>query len=136
MNYENLGWLAETLATYFISKNRLPVQRTGLGRDQQVQELEHPASQGHQEDPASLRLDHGTHGHPGLNGYKDLHGQYLVVDKGLRLGTSKTAFRQRFYRKEGPHREVPFDRAEGRDQAVDRGHHLEMSAATTTLCPT
>ena len=113
MNYENLGWLAETLATYFISKNRpLPVQRTGLGRDQQVQELEHPASQGHQEDPAPLRLDHGTYGHPASNGYKDLHGQYLVVDKGLRPGDQQTAFRQRFYRKEGLHREVPFDGAE------------------------
>jgi hypothetical protein len=43
-----------------------------------------------------------------------LHGQFLVVDKGERLGTSKTAFRTRFYRKQGPFKEVPFK--DGRNQ--------------------
>ena len=112
MNYENLGWLAETLVTYFISRTARSRSTVGLGRDQQECKTRVTQRVKATKRPASLRLDHGTHGHPCLNGYKDLHGQYLVVDKGLRLGTSKTAFRQRFYRKEGPAPQVPFDGAE------------------------
>ena len=44
----------------------------------------------------------GLTGTPASNGYKDLHGQYLVVDKGCAWGPSKTAFDSRFYRKVGP----------------------------------
>jgi len=136
VNYENLGWLAETLATYFISKNR-PLPFDGLVWD----EISKCKNSNTQRVKATKKiLPHfvwttGLTGTPASNGYKDLHGQYLVVDKGLRLGTSKTAFRQRFYRKEGPHREVPFDGAEDEIKQLIGDITLEMSAADYNPLP-
>ena len=135
-NFENLGWLAETLATYFISKNR-PLPFNGLVWD----EISKCKNSNTQRVKATKKiLPHfvwttGLTGTPASNGYKDLHGQYLVVDKGLRLGTSKTAFRQRFYRKEGPHREVPFDGAEDEIKQLIGDITLEMSAADYNPLP-
>ena len=60
--------------------------------------------------------------------YKDLHGQFLVIDKGLRLGTSKTAFRTRFYRKIGPYKEVAYEDTESTIKALIGDITLEMSA--------
>jgi SNF2 family DNA or RNA helicase len=136
VNYENLGWLAETLATYFISKHR-PLPFNGLVWD----EISKCKNSNTQRVRATKKiLPHfvwttGLTGTPASNGYKDLHGQYLVVDKGLRLGTSKTAFRQRFYRKEGPHREVPFDGAEDEIKQLIGDITLEMSAADYNPLP-
>lgn len=136
VNYENLGWLAETLATYFISKNR-PLPFNGLVWD----EISKCKNSNTQRVKATKKiLPHfvwttGLTGTPASNGYKDLHGQYLVVDKGLRLGTSKTAFRQRFYRKEGPHREVPFEGAEDEIKQLIGDITLEMSAADYNPLP-
>ena len=136
INYENLGWLAETLATYFISKNR-PLPFNGLVWD----EISKCKNSNTQRVKATKKiLPHfvwttGLTGTPASNGYKDLHGQYLVVDKGLRLGTSKTAFRQRFYRKEGPHREVPFDGAEDEIKQLIGDITLEMNAADYNPLP-
>ena len=70
----------------------------------------------------------GLTGTPASNGYKDLHGQFLVVDKGVRLGTSKTAFRTRFYRKVGPYKEVPFDDTESVIKGLIGDITLEMAA--------
>jgi hypothetical protein len=129
VNYENLGWLAETLATYFISKHRDP-PFDGLVWD----EISKCKNSNTQRVKATKKiLPHfkwttGLTGTPASNGYKDLHGQYLVVDKGLRLGTSKTAFRQRFYRKDGPHREVPYEGAENEIKQLIGDITLEMSA--------
>lgn len=136
VNYENLGWLAETLVTYFISKNR-PLPFNGLVWD----EISKCKNSNTQRVKATKKiLPHfvwttGLTGTPASNGYKDLHGQYLVVDKGLRLGTSKTAFRQRFYRKDGPHREVPFDGAEDEIKQLIGDITLEMSAADYNPLP-
>ena len=136
VNFENLGWLAETLATYFISKNR-PLPFNGLVWD----EISKCKNSNTQRVKATKKiLPHfkwttGLTGTPASNGYKDLHGQYLVVDKGLRLGTSKTAFRQRFYRKEGPHREVPFEGAEDEIKQLIGDITLEMSAADYNPLP-
>jgi SNF2 family DNA or RNA helicase len=70
----------------------------------------------------------GLTGTPASNGYKDLHGQFLVVDKGERLGTSKTAFRTRFYRKVGPYKEVPYEDTEDTIKKLIGDITLEMSA--------
>ena len=86
-------------------------------------------------------LDHfkwatGLTGTPVSNGYKDLHGQYLVVDKGVRLGTSKTAFTTRFYRKgEGAYDEVPYADAEDTIKTLISDITLEMSAADYNPLP-
>lgn len=70
----------------------------------------------------------GLTGTPASNGYQDLHGQFLVLDGGQRLGKSKTAFKTRFYRKVGPHKEVPFDDTETTIKNLIGDMTLEMSA--------
>lgn len=136
INYENLKWLSESLHTYFISKNReLPFN--GIVFDE-VSKMKNSTT----DRVKSLRkiLDHfqwttGLTGTPASNGYKDLHGQFLVVDKGERLGTSKTAFRQRFYFKAGPYKEVPYEDTETKIKQLIGDITLEMSAADYNPLP-
>ncbi len=129
MNYDVLGWLAETLQTYFVSKNR-PLPFNGIVWDE-VSKMKNSTTDrvrsfmkiANQFDWAT-----GLTGTPASNGYKDLHGQFLVVDGGKRLGTSKTAFRTRFYKKVGPYKEVPFDDTETIIKQLIGDITLEMSA--------
>lgn len=136
INYENLGWLAETLQTYFIKKE-LPIPVDGLVWDE-VSKCKNSNTQ--RVKSVKKILDHfkwttGLTGTPASNGYKDLHGQYLVVDKGVRLGTSKTAFRTRFYKKAGPYKEVPYDDTETVIKGLIGDITLEMSAADYNPLP-
>jgi len=129
VNYENLGWLAETLDTYFISKSR-QIPFNGIVWDE-ISKCKNSSTQ--RVKSVKKILPHfdwatGLTGTPASNGYKDLHGQYLVVDRGQRLGTSKTAFRTRFYKKEGPYKEVPFEDTEDVIKSLVGDITLEMSA--------
>lgn len=129
INYECLGWLAETLATYFIKKGR-PIPFNGLVWDE-VSKCKNSTT----DRVKSFRriADHfdwttGLTGTPASNGYKDLHGQYLVVDKGARLGTTKTAFKTRFFYKAGPYVEKAFADTEEVIKGLIGDITLEMSA--------
>jgi SNF2 family DNA or RNA helicase len=129
INYENLGWMAETLQTYFIKKDR-PLPFTGIVWDE-ISKMKNSAT--NRVKSVKKILDHftwstGLTGTPASNGYKDLHGQFLVVDKGERLGTSKTAFRTRFYKKIGPYKEVPYEDTEDTIKKLIGDITLEMSA--------
>ena len=129
VNYENLGWLAETLDTYFISKSR-QIPFNGIVWDE-ISKCKNSSTQ--RVKSVKKILPHfdwatGLTGTPASNGYKDLHGQYLVVDRGQRLGTSKTAFRTRFYKKEGPYKEVPFEDTEDVIKSLVGDITLEMSS--------
>lgn len=135
-NYDNLGWLAETLHQYFISRGK-PLPFNGVVYDEITKTKNSTTNR-----VKSLRkiLDHfnwrtGLTGTPASNGYKDLHGQYLVVDGGERLGTSKTAFRTRFYRKDGPYKEVPYADTEETIKHLIGDITLEMSAADYLTMP-
>ena len=44
----------------------------------------------------------GLTGTPASNGLKDLHGQYLLLDEGARLGRGVTEFKQKFFYQVGP----------------------------------
>jgi len=136
INYENLGWLAQTLQTYFVSKNR-PLPFDGVVWDE-VSKCKNSNTERVKATKKILphfKWHTGLTGTPASNGYKDLHGQYLVVDRGERLGTSKTAFRTRFYRKVGPHREIPHDGAENEIKQLIGDITLEMSAADYNPLP-
>ena len=129
MNYENLQWMAETLQTYFIKKDR-PLPFNGIVWDE-ISKMKNSST--NRVKATRKVLDHftwstGLTGTPASNGYKDLHGQFLVVDKGQRLGVSKTAFRTRFYRKAGPYKEVPYDDTENTIKQLIGDITLEMSA--------
>lgn len=136
INYECLEWLATTLHTYFLGKGK-PLPFNGLVWDE-ISKCKNSTT--NRVKATRKILDHfdwttGLTGTPASNGYKDLHGQYLVVDKGQRLGTSKTAFRQRFYRKAGPYKEVPYDDTESTIKQLIGDITLEMSAAEYLKLP-
>ncbi len=129
VNYENLGWLAETLETYFVKKNR-PLPFNGIAWDE-ISKMKNSATnrvKAFKQIADKFDWTTGLTGTPASNGYKDLHGQYLVVDRGVRLGTSKTAFRTRFYRKVGPYKEVPYEDTEDTIKKLIGDITLEMSA--------
>lgn len=136
INHENLGWLAETLNTYFISKDK-PLPADGLVWDE-ISKMKNSSTQRVKSIKKILnrfKWKTGLTGTPASNGYKDLHGQFLVLDEGKRLGTSKTAFRTRFYRKEGPYKEVAFEDTETTIKNLIGDITLEMSAADYNPLP-
>ena len=129
INYENLGWLGETLQTYFVKKDK-PLPFNGMVWDE-ISKCKNSAT--NRVKAVKKILDKfdwitGLTGTPASNGYKDLHGQFLVVDKGVRLGTSKTQFKTRFYRKVGPYKEVPYEDTEDTIKKLIGDITLEMSA--------
>ncbi|CAB4127055.1 HepA Superfamily II DNA/RNA helicases, SNF2 family [uncultured Caudovirales phage] len=129
INYENLGWLAETLQTYFVKKDR-PLPFNGIIWDE-ISKMKNSATnrvKAFRKIADKFDWTTGLTGTPASNGYKDLHGQFLVVDKGERLGTSKTAFRTRFYKKVGPYKEVPYEDTEDTIKKLIGDITLEMSA--------
>jgi hypothetical protein len=70
----------------------------------------------------------GLTGTPAANGYRDLHGQYLVLDKGVRLGTSKTAFTERFYYKKSAYKLEAFPDTEETIKSLIGDITMQMSA--------
>ena len=143
VNYENLGWLAEVLQTYFISKNR-PLPFDGLVWDE-ISKCKNSTTDRVRAVFNAQRnnnvLDHfrwitGLTGTPASNGYKDLHGQYLVVDRGKRLGTSKTAFMTEWYRKIPDTRtQIAYDDTTDRIKQLIGDITLEMSAEDYNKLP-
>ena len=136
INFENLQWLAETLATYYTGKDK-PLPFNGVVWDE-ISKCKNSSTQ--RVKAVKKILPHfdwttGLTGPPASNGYKDLHGQYLVVDRGQRLGTSKTAFRGRFYKKAGPYKEVPYEGAENEIKQLIGDITLEMSAEDYNKLP-
>lgn len=129
VNYDCLGWLADTLATYFIKKGK-PIPFNGLVWDE-ISKMKN--SQTARVKSFMRIADHfdwttGLTGTPASNGYKDLHGQFLVVDKGARLGRTKTQFKTRFFYKAGPYTEKPFADTETTIKELIGDITLEMSA--------
>lgn len=136
INYDCLGWLAETLDQYFISKGR-PIPFNGIVWDE-VSKSKNSTTQrvkSYMKIAEHFIWSTGLTGTPASNGYKDLHGQYLVVDKGQRLGKQKTAFQSRFYKKEGPYKRVPYPDTEATIKELISDITLEMSAEEYNKLP-
>lgn len=138
INYENLGWLAQTLHTYYVSKGR-QIPFNGLVWDE-ISKCKNSSTE--RVKATKKILDHfdwitGLTGTPASNGYQDLHGQYLVVDKGHRLGTSKTKFMTEWYRKpaEGSRKVIPYKDTEDRIKQLIGDITLEMSAEDYNKLP-
>jgi SNF2 family DNA or RNA helicase len=137
VNYENLGWLAETLHTYYLSKDK-PLPFDGIVWDE-ISKMKNSSTQ--RVNSIKKILPHfkwltGLTGTPASNGYKDLHGQYLVLDQGHRLGTSKTKFMTQWYKKAGDSRkDIPYrDTLDGIKNLI-ADITLEMSAADYNPLP-
>ena len=116
-NYENMNWLAAELEHYYLSQgNPLPFEmvvydevsklknsttlRVGGGsRDRKDRQ-----GKTHKIKVVGWRkiLQHfeyrtGLTGTPASNGYLDLHGQYLAVDGGVRLGSHITHYKDAYF---------------------------------------
>ena len=136
INYENLGWLAEVLDTYFVSKDK-PMPFNGVVWDE-ISKMKNSTTnrvKAVRKVLPAFDWTTGLTGTPASNGYKDLHGQFLVVDKGQRLGVSKTAFKTRFYKKAGPYKEVPYPDTEETIKNLIGDITLEMSAEDYNKLP-
>ena len=129
VNYENLEWLSETLQTYYI-KHKRPLPANGIVFD----ELSKCKNSSTHRVKALRKIlpsfiwRTGLTGTPASNGYKDLHGQFLVLDDGFRLGESKTQFENRWYKKAGPYKKVPYSDTEDMIKKLIGDITLEMSA--------
>lgn len=136
INYENLEWLVEMLMTYYIKHGR-PLPANGIVFDELTKCKN---SSTHRVKALRKIMPHliwrtGLTGTPASNGYKDLHGQFLVLDDGQRLGTSKSQFETRWYRKEGPYKKVPYRDTEESIKQLIGDMTLEMSAADYNPLP-
>lgn len=136
INYENLGWLVEALQTYFVKQGR-PLPFDGIVFDEITKCKNSSTDRVHQllKVLPAFKWRTGLTGTPASNGFKDLHGQYLVLDDGARLGKSKTQFEGRWYHKKGPYKKVPYkDTNDGIKQLIG-DMTLEMSAADYNPLP-
>lgn len=129
INYENLEWLATALQTYFVAHGKeTPFDGIVFDEISKCKNSSTDRVKALRKVIGNFKWRTGLTGTPASNGYKDLHGQYLVLDDGKRLGTSKTQFEGRWYKKEGPFKKVPYpDTHTGIKQLIG-DITLEMSA--------
>lgn len=129
INYENLGWLANVLHTFFVKKNKeFPFDGIVWDEISKMKNSNTNRVKAFRKIADEFKWTTGLTGTPASNGYKDLHGQFLVVDRGVRLGTAKTAFRTKFYKKVGPFKEVAYEDTEDTIKRLIGDITLEMSA--------
>ena len=129
VNFENLKWLADTLVTYYVKKNR-PIPFNGVVWDE-ISKMKNSTTKrvsAFRKILPYFDWTTGLTGTPAANGYRDLHGQYLVLDGGQRLGTSKTAFTERFYYKKSAYKLEAFPDTEDTIKALIGDITMQMSA--------
>lgn len=138
INYENMRWLSEAINTYYVSKGR-PPPFDGIVWDE-VSKMKNSSTdrvKSIRKIIPSMKWITGLTGTPASNGFKDLHGQFLVVDNGKRLGESKTRFLTQWYKKtdDNSRKLIPYrDTLEGIKEAI-HDITLEMSAADYLKMP-
>lgn len=108
INYENLGWLIDTLGPDWPFKTVIADEATKLKsvRTEQggknsgaLRDVVIDGKRGQRMLSDRVRRFINLTGTPSPNGLKDLWGQTYFLDAGARLGTSFTAFEQRWFRK-------------------------------------
>jgi len=136
ISYDNLRWLVEAINKYIIGANR-PMPFDGVVFDE-ISKCKNSSTERVKALLKILPKFHwrtGLTGTPASNGYKDLHGQYLVLDGGKRLGTSKTQFETRWYKSDGPYKKSPYPDTEDGIKNTIGDMTLEMSAADYNPLP-
>ncbi len=116
-NYENMNWLAEILCHYYLDqdkplpfqfvvydevsklKNSTTLRMKGGNRDRKDARGESYAIKviGWKKIIKHFKYRTGLTGTPASNGYLDLHGQYLAVDGGKRLGEFITHYKDSYF---------------------------------------
>ncbi|MCP4277704.1 MAG: ATP-dependent helicase, partial [Gammaproteobacteria bacterium] len=98
INYENLAWLATHLTHYFLQQGKYPP--FGSVIFDEISKMKNTSSkrvEGFLPMMPYIKRRIGLTGTPASNGLMDLHGQYLMVDDGLRLGVDRDVYRDRFF---------------------------------------
>jgi SNF2 family DNA or RNA helicase len=116
-NYESMNWLAQELDHYFLSQGHpLPMQMVVYDEVSKLKNSTTKRMAGGKREKRDKRGDThaqkltgwrkminefhfriGLTGTPASNGYIDLHGQYLAVDGGERLGEFITHYRDSYF---------------------------------------
>lgn len=115
-NYENMGWLSNTLKHYYLDRGEpLPFDMVVYDeitrvKDSTTQRIRGGSStrtvkneritkriEGWRKMIPHFKYATGLTGTPAPNGYLDLHGQYLVIDGGQRLGEYVTHFKDNYF---------------------------------------
>lgn len=116
-NYENMGWLSNQLMRFYINQGKpLPFdmvvydevtncknstsQRIGGGTrttNRGKPNEKKVRIEGWRDIIPHFKYTTGLTGTPNSNGYIDLHGQYLVIDNGERLGKYITHYRDNYF---------------------------------------
>lgn len=117
INYENMNWLAETLVHYYISQGKpLPFQQVVYDEITKLKNSTSLRVAGGKRERKDRRDEvyeikvtgwrtlinefefrTGLTGSPAANGYLDLHGQFLAVDGGQRLGEYITHYKDSYF---------------------------------------
>jgi SNF2 family DNA or RNA helicase len=129
INYENLKWLSIAINEYFI-KTKTPLPFDGIVWDEisKMKNSNTKRVKAYKQIAPSFKWTTGLTGTPASNGYKDLHGQFLVLDNGQRLGVGKTQFTNRFYYKVGMYKLVEHTTTKEIIQNLIGDMTLQMSA--------
>ena len=129
INYENLEWLATALQTYFVAHGKeIPFDGIVFDEISKCKNSSTNRVKALRKVLPGFKWRTGLTGTPASNGYKDLHGQYLVLDDGERLGASKSQFENRWYRSDGPYKKVPYEDTHTKIKQLIGDITLEMSA--------
>lgn len=112
INYENTNWLVDQLNYYYIKQNKeFPFQCVIYDEVSKFKNSTSLRLRGGKRDRKNkivkftgwdkiiphFKYRYGLTGTPASNGYIDLHGQFLVVDNGNRLGTHKTHYLRSYF---------------------------------------
>jgi SNF2 family DNA or RNA helicase len=96
INYENLQWLQKTTEKIF-PDGPLPFDIVVFDEVSKMKNSTAKRSEAYDAMRPYFKRKIGLTGTPAANGYLDLHGQYLAVDDGRRLGPYITSFRDRWF---------------------------------------
>lgn len=130
INYENLEWMVEQLEYYYISKD-IPIPFQCIVWDEVSKMKNSVTNRGKAARKIfnSIPRRIGLTGTPCSNGLPDLHGQFLVLDGGARLGTHITHFKERFGYTDGYSRKwIPFPESQKQIENLIHDMTLQMKA--------
>lgn len=116
INYENIPWLTQQIEHYWLGRGQYAPFDMIVWDE--VSKMKNATSKRTSSIARILPFFNrrvGLTGTPASNGLKDLHGQFLVVDNGARLGEKKTMFMAKyFYGNQRGHILSPFPDTEDR----------------------
>lgn len=95
INYEGIQWLEKILESLF-PKN-LPFDIVVFDEISKMKHTTSKRSRAFYKILPHMRYRVGLTGTPASNGIIDLHGQYMVIDGGARLGPNITSYRERYF---------------------------------------